>query len=431
MTTLRSLIKGSLRLIRVVGANETPSDEDVSVSLASMRGLLDSLGTDLLNIYTIRNERYQFEAGKTEYTLGPAVDSKGDLTNADWVIERPMRVEKAVVLQQANIAIPSPPPLSVPDFIGSPLSGAIPLTVNFTDLSTEDPATWTWTMGDSTTLTTQNPTHTYTTAGDFTVSLTVTNDGGTSTVTKPAYVSALGPTPVRYYFAFPSGSGLTFTPTFRNLAVSGNLASTNALSFDASGTSQFVDGTASLTVSNPVGTATFPVLTAPSASPAYTVEWSQRPQLSTTPFNTRSTTFMSVDVVDSLDVERTFTLRMEVYGGSGTSTDLLVYRANNTFATGFTVANNDWAQYAMVFDTATGRMNFFSGGTLVYFITLTSLLTTAPTGNIRVNPRINGLNLASPATGTILIDEVRVSNETLYTGSYTPRTTPFPTNGNV
>ena len=46
--------------------------------------------------------------------------------------------------------------------------------VAFTDMSTgEGITTWDWTFGDEATSTDQNPTHTYTAAGTYTVSLTV------------------------------------------------------------------------------------------------------------------------------------------------------------------------------------------------------------------------------------------------------------------
>ena len=109
MTTLREIITGSLRLIRVVGANETPSDEDMQISLESLQGMLDSMQTDLLNIYTINPYRFLFTAGAEKYTLGPAVDSEGNATGANWIIERPMRVEKAVLLQNATITYPVQP----------------------------------------------------------------------------------------------------------------------------------------------------------------------------------------------------------------------------------------------------------------------------------------------------------------------------------
>lgn len=48
-------------------------------------------------------------------------------------------------------------------------------TVNFTDLSTGTPTSWYWVFGDGNSSTTQNPTHTYTNAGTYTVCLTAIN----------------------------------------------------------------------------------------------------------------------------------------------------------------------------------------------------------------------------------------------------------------
>jgi len=61
--------------------------------------------------------------------------------------------------------------------------------VTFTDLSTNNPTTWDWDFGDQGTSTMQNPTHTYTEAGVYTVSLTTSNEGGSNTVTKTDYIT--------------------------------------------------------------------------------------------------------------------------------------------------------------------------------------------------------------------------------------------------
>lgn len=69
------------------------------------------------------------------------------------------------------------------NFTATPLSGYPNLTVQFTDTTTfMDPSsatikTWLWNFGDGTTSTSQNPTHTYTTAGKYTVILTTTEVG--------------------------------------------------------------------------------------------------------------------------------------------------------------------------------------------------------------------------------------------------------------
>ena len=69
-------------------------------------------------------------------------------------------------------------------FSASPTSGTHPLPVKFTDASTNTPTSWKWTFGDGGTATTQNPSHTYSAAGSYTVSLTATNGGGANTLTK-------------------------------------------------------------------------------------------------------------------------------------------------------------------------------------------------------------------------------------------------------
>ena len=76
----------------------------------------------------------------------------------------------------------------VADFVGTPTSGTAPLSVSFTDLSTENPTSWSWDFGDSGTSTDQNPTYIYNTDGTFTVSLTATNADGSDTETKVDYV---------------------------------------------------------------------------------------------------------------------------------------------------------------------------------------------------------------------------------------------------
>jgi PKD repeat protein len=54
------------------------------------------------------------------------------------------------------------------------------LAVSFADKSTNYPTSWRWTFGDGSTSTLQNPSHTYTTAGTRTVTLTATNFCGSS-----------------------------------------------------------------------------------------------------------------------------------------------------------------------------------------------------------------------------------------------------------
>ncbi len=73
-------------------------------------------------------------------------------------------------------------------FTGTPTVGTAPLLVTFTDLSTNNPTSWSWAFGDGDTADTENPTHAYEVAGTYAVALTVANDAGADTETKSAYV---------------------------------------------------------------------------------------------------------------------------------------------------------------------------------------------------------------------------------------------------
>ncbi len=68
-------------------------------------------------------------------------------------------------------------------FNDSASSGSIALQVQFTDTSTGQPTAWIWNFGDgSPTGQSQNPTHTYATGGDYTVSLTIADVHGKKSV---------------------------------------------------------------------------------------------------------------------------------------------------------------------------------------------------------------------------------------------------------
>ncbi len=73
-------------------------------------------------------------------------------------------------------------------FSASPTLGIMPLNVQFTDMSTGVPASWSWNFGDGNTSNESSPLHTYSKVGKFTVSLTVKNVKGTNTTKKTKYI---------------------------------------------------------------------------------------------------------------------------------------------------------------------------------------------------------------------------------------------------
>lgn len=89
--------------------------------------------------------------------------------------------------------------------------------VNFTDAS-DNATSWSWTFGDGGTSTQQNPNHTYAANGTYTVCLTATNAGGSSTqVCKQVTITNVVVAPVaEFAWANPSGGIVNFTDQSTN-----------------------------------------------------------------------------------------------------------------------------------------------------------------------------------------------------------------------
>ena len=77
----------------------------------------------------------------------------------------------------------------VANFTASPLVGCSPLVVNFQDLSTGNPTGWSWNFGNGATSSLKNPGTTYFTPGTYSITLTVTNTGGSNTLTRNQYIT--------------------------------------------------------------------------------------------------------------------------------------------------------------------------------------------------------------------------------------------------
>jgi PKD repeat protein len=97
----------------------------------------------------------------------------------------------ATATKTVTISIPKVPVASVPlaSFTASTTSGKAPITVTFTDKSTNNPTAWSWNFGDKSTSTAKNPVHKYTQTGKYTVILTVKNVTGSNSVTKSGYIT--------------------------------------------------------------------------------------------------------------------------------------------------------------------------------------------------------------------------------------------------
>jgi len=89
-------------------------------------------------------------------TSGLVVLASNDVTHRYWFADE-------------SLAAPIAP---VASFTATPVSGTVPVNTTFTDTSTGTPTTWSWDFGDGTPkASTQNPQHTYTNPGTYTVTL--------------------------------------------------------------------------------------------------------------------------------------------------------------------------------------------------------------------------------------------------------------------
>ena len=111
-----------------------------------------------------------------------------------------------------------------PDFTANVVSGPVPLDVTFSDETAASAPliSWSWDLGDGATSSLANPSHTYSTASVFDVSLTVQDlDGCRRAVSKPAFVTTSATADLRIAVddgvseAVP-GESVTYTIAIRN-----------------------------------------------------------------------------------------------------------------------------------------------------------------------------------------------------------------------
>ena len=91
-------------------------------------------------------------------------------------------------------------------FTFSPSSPTAGQAVQFTDTSTGSPTSWQWSLGDGATSNTQNPSHIYTTAGSFTVSLTVVYSSSLGSRSISQTITVVPPSALSASFTFSPAS---------------------------------------------------------------------------------------------------------------------------------------------------------------------------------------------------------------------------------
>ncbi len=156
------------------------------------------------------------------------------LNNGDQYVQYRVLLESddpdlSPVLEDVTLSWDLLAPIS--DFSGTPTTGYAPLDVQFTDLSVQGayPITsWVWDFGDGNTSTDQNPIHTYTSPGDYTVMLTVSDDTLSDTETKEDYISVNAVVaPTADFSATPTAGYAPLEVQFADLSVQGTYSIIN------------------------------------------------------------------------------------------------------------------------------------------------------------------------------------------------------------
>lgn len=121
------------------------------------------------------------------------------------------------------ISVEALPPVAA--FSVSTTTGDAPLTVSFSDDSTQGTGTinqWTWDFGDGNTSTESSPEHIYTEPGEYTVSLTVSDEYSSHTVTATEPVVALAVPPEAAMEVSATSGDIPFTVAFTDTSSAGS-----------------------------------------------------------------------------------------------------------------------------------------------------------------------------------------------------------------
>jgi CSLREA domain-containing protein len=222
------------------------------------------LEVDFSDVSTGDIDSYSWDFGdggnSTAANPGHTYTTSGDYT-VSLTVTGPGGSDSETKVDYISVTDPPQPPIA--EFSGTPTSGTVPLNVQFTDQSTGDISSRSWDFGDGGNSTATNPSHTYTTSGAYTVSLTVTGPGGSDSETKTNYISVADPAqpPIAEFSGTPTSGTVPLNVQFTdqstgdissrswNFGDGGNSTATNpSHTYTTSG-----DYTVSLTVSGPGG----------------------------------------------------------------------------------------------------------------------------------------------------------------------------------
>ena len=169
---------------------------DISFPAGKGTAVLTDVDSDDINNATSTKQ-------PVDATTGLVVVASNDTTRQYWTHYDPLTP-------------PAPVTAPVASFTAGPTSGPAPLDVTFSDTSSGQVTSRSWTFGDGATSTGANPTHRYVTPGTYSVSLRVTNSAGSDTTTKTDLITVGNPPPGPITFTATADAMVRSTAATRN-----------------------------------------------------------------------------------------------------------------------------------------------------------------------------------------------------------------------
>ncbi len=159
---------------------------------------------------------WEFSNGTLSNVQNPSVSFSAPGTySVKLVVQNSAGISQLERLNYITV-LPSP----TADFSANITLTCLPATINFSDLSTTPVGSivsWDWDFGDGGTSTSQNPSHTFTTAGFYTITLAVTSSTGCkSIVSKGSYIRILSGIATDFSYSIASSCQSPFTVNFTN-----------------------------------------------------------------------------------------------------------------------------------------------------------------------------------------------------------------------
>ena len=139
---------------------------------------------------SILNYKWNFGDGGTSSVIAPmyTYNTAGVFT-VSLIITTASGCKDTIILKKAITTSKKP----VTNFTATPRNTCAHTAINFSDISTGNPNSWYWQFGDNAVSSDQNPTHTYSDTGNFTIQLITRNGGCSDTLIMKDYIHINAP----------------------------------------------------------------------------------------------------------------------------------------------------------------------------------------------------------------------------------------------